>query len=60
MIFQHRHYVAIARTLAACQPDTTESIITQFAKMFVLDNPKFDWGRFVAAARGHPQTGKDR
>lgn len=60
-MFSKRHYVAIAEVLRANQPGKHYAarrthhrwIVDQLANMFVQDNPRFDWQRFLNASLGH-------
>ena len=57
-MFQHRHYVAIAKVLAEESADP--QMVRAFASMFKADNARFQGERFYAAARGEPINGRDR
>lgn len=63
-MFQHRHYVKIAATIAALKDNFTreerETIAHAFVAALRPDNPRFDPARFMDAAMGEPQTGRDR
>lgn len=57
-VFQHRHYKAIAATLAAWGAGSY--MAEHFAEMFADDNPRFDRARFLAAANGEPSNSRDK
>jgi hypothetical protein len=57
-MFQHRHYVAIAKVLADESADP--QMVRAFASMFKADNTRFQGERFYAAARSEPINGRDR
>ena len=57
-MFQHRHYVAIAKVLADLNADP--DMVRAFASMFKADNFRFQGDRFYSAARGEPINGRDR
>ena len=62
-VFQHRHYKAIAAIIAALPDDDTLQPIDirqAFAKAFERDNARFDYSRFIAAAKGEPSNGRDK
>ena len=60
-MFQHRHYAAIAKLLADTSWDASPAEIrAAFANLFVRDNGRFDWDRFMAAANGVPSNGRDK
>lgn len=68
-LFQHRHYRAIAATLAKTKPMPGYSAmastkwladITALADMFAADNPRFDRERFLEACNGRPISPKDK
>lgn len=59
-MFQHRHYAAIAASLAKLDdPDVRAMAAVRLAADFQRDNPRFDSNRFMAAARGEPINRKD-
>lgn len=64
-LFEHRHYVEIARIIAAMPAFAAslrtqrDSVISTFASELANSNPLFDRDRFVAAAMGTP-TGRDK
>jgi len=54
-MFQHRHYVAIAKTLGDLQ--ASHRTARAFADMLSKDNPRFDYERFLhMAVMGMPNT----
>jgi hypothetical protein len=63
-VFQHRHYVRIAETIASIRgkfgSDDTRIIAEHFADALRSTNPKFDRQRFISAAMGKPSNGRDR
>lgn len=67
-MFQHRHYVVLANTLAGLGqhnvPGLTAvqhaAIIKEFAEALRGTNPNFNYGRFCDAAEGKPSNGRDR
>lgn len=61
-VFQHRHYKAIAATLANAQNAVGQLHILAeiFANDFAKDNPRFDRARFLTAAKGEPSNGRDK
>lgn len=64
-MFQHRHYVLIAQTIASLEiPETEYSIRNMIADHFADalrgTNPQFDRSRFIAAALGNPSNGRDK
>ena len=62
-VFQHRHYVQIAETIASIRGkfgnDDTRIIAEHFADALRCSNPNFDRQRFVDAAMGEPSNGRD-
>ena len=58
-MFQHRHYVAVAASIAKLPVDVRDLVAARFVADFGRDNPKFDAARFVAAARGKQINGRD-
>jgi hypothetical protein len=63
-VFQHRHYVRIAETIASIRGkfgnDDTRIIAEHFADNLRGTNPNFDRQRFISAAMGEPSNGRDR
>jgi hypothetical protein len=63
-VFQHRHYVRIAETIASIcgkfGSDDARIIAEHFADALRGTNPNFDRQRFVDAAMGEPSSGRDR
>ena len=61
-VFQHRHYVQIAETIASIRgkfgSDDARIIAEHFAD--ALRGPNFDRQRFISAAMGEPSNGRDR
>lgn len=62
--FQHRHYKAIAATIATLRHDQGEEIAQavaeRFADTFETDNARFNRKRFLDAAKGTPSNGRDK
>lgn len=64
--FEHRHYKVIAAVIAAMPTSSMrlrasrERAARHFANYFASTNPRFDCGRFLAAAKGEPINGRDR
>jgi hypothetical protein len=59
--FQHKHYVRIANMLAKmASVQDRNKLIEEFIVMFGVDNPRFDPARFMDAANGKPQNGRDK
>ena len=63
-VFQHRHYVRIAETIASIRgkfgSDDARIIAEHFADALRGTNPNFDRQRFISAAMGEPSNGRDR
>jgi len=58
-LFEHRHYVEIARIIANLPPTIRGNVVTAFANELRGTNPKFDAYRFERAADGEP-VARDR
>jgi len=61
-MFQHRHYVFIAQTIAALavEDETRRYIADEFASALRGTNPNYDRSRFMSAALGKPENGRDK
>jgi hypothetical protein len=64
-MFEHRHYKAIAATIAGLDfglsdPITRRDIAEAFADALKGTNANFNRDRFIAAAMGTPSNGRDR
>ena len=52
-MFQHRHYVEIARIIAMMDyPGPRSDVAALFASQLLSSNPRFDAERFMRAAMG--------
>lgn len=58
--FEHRHYVAMAKIIAALPADLREPVVDHFTRELRVTNPRFSAERFEAAASGTPCNGRDR
>ena len=63
-VFQHRHCVRIAETIASIRgkfgSDDARIIAEHFADALRGTNPNFDRHRFISAAMGEASNGRDR
>lgn len=62
VMFNHRHYAAIAKVVSETEFSTPEdwaNIVNGLSELFDGDNPKYDSVRFKAACTGKPLTRKD-
>jgi hypothetical protein len=61
-MFQHRHYTFIARTIAnlGVNEQTREIVAADFANALRGTNPNYDRSRFMSAALGRPENGRDK
>jgi len=59
-LFQHRHYVCMAKIIADIRDETTRKFVAaMFANALASTNPLFDYNRFIDAAQGEPRN-RDR
>lgn len=56
--FQHRHYSKLANLIANTK--TRDELIAAMIATFRRDNPLFDTGRFLLAAKGNAKNWRDR
>lgn len=56
MIFERRHYVALAQWVADLPPQHVTTIGFRLGQMLAQENPGFDWARWNKACllRSHP------
>lgn len=61
-MFQHRHYVFIAQTIASLDvsDETRCTVAEEFASALRDTNPNYDRSRFMSAALGKPENGRDK
>ena len=59
-MFQHRHYCKIAATIAELPEEMRATVAQHFARELRGTNPGYSESRFVSAANGEPQSGRDR
>lgn len=65
---EHRHFVMIAATIAKMKKphgetlseDDRMNIACEFGHALAETNPRFDFGRFIRAAMGNPDNGRDK
>lgn len=57
-LFTRRHFVTLAQWLA--ERDALEEEAEWLARKLATTNPNFDRSRFLAAARGEPQSRRDK
>lgn len=58
-LFEHRHFSAMASIIADLPEAMRDDVANHFAFALRSSNPRFDYDRFEAAARGQPATGRD-
>lgn len=54
-----KDFVLIAQAIASSNTEDKEGLARHFAGFLANTNPNFDVERFIAAASGNPQTGRD-
>jgi hypothetical protein len=62
-LFEHRHYVRIAEIISGLPAGGTHALRGDVAEWFATQlagtNPRFSRSRFVAAAKGQPESKRD-